>query len=161
MKIHLWVIVSLAFIVPLLSAQDLGAGKPFENSLGMKFVPVPETKALFSIWDTRVKDYRAYASASSGVDGSWQSPGFTQGEDHPVVKVSWDEVKAFCAWLTQKERSEGKISASQSYRLPSDGEWSVAVGLNESQSGTPQAKDSRTPDVYPWGTQWPPPRGAR
>src|SRR5580704_8565119 len=52
---------------------------PFVNSLGMKFVPVPGTKVLFSIWDTRVKDYRAYADANPGADAHWKSPGFTQG----------------------------------------------------------------------------------
>jgi tetratricopeptide (TPR) repeat protein len=129
----------------------------YENSLGMKFAPVTGTAVLFGVWDVRVVDYRAYASASSRVDGSWKNPGF---ETHPVVNVRWNEVKAFCAWLTEKERREGKISESQSYRLPSDGEWSVAVGLNESSGGTPASKSMAIKGVYPWGTSWPPPSGA-
>ena len=34
------------------------------------------------------------------------------------------------------------------------------MGLNESRGGTPKDKDMKIKDVYPWGTQWPPPRGA-
>jgi formylglycine-generating enzyme required for sulfatase activity len=132
----------------------------WENTLGMKFVPVPGTAVLFSVWETRVQDFRAYAAAKSAVDGSWKSPGFAQGDDHPVVNVSWTEAQGFCQWLTEKERAEGKIRGSQSYRLPQDWEWSVAVGLNEARGGTPKDKSEKIAGVYPWGTRWPPPRGA-
>jgi formylglycine-generating enzyme required for sulfatase activity len=117
---------------------------PWENSLGMKFVPVPGTSVLFSIWDVRVKDYRAYASAVGGVNTNWQNPGFNQTDYHPVVKMSWLDAQAFCQWLTQKERSEGKLAEGQSYRLPREVEWNVAVGNSK----------------YPWGESWPPPSGA-
>jgi formylglycine-generating enzyme required for sulfatase activity len=123
--------------------------KPWENSLGMKFVPVPGTKVWFGIWDVRVRDYRAYAQANNGVHGSWQRPQWagavvTPREDCPVVAVSWNDAKAFCSWLTKKERDEKKISNSQSYRLPFEAEWSQAVGRSK----------------YPWGDDWPPPLGA-
>lgn len=107
-----------------------------------------------------MRDYRAYAQANSGVDRSWENPGFNQGDDHPVVAVSWEDAKAFCKWLTRKEREMGLIASNQFYRLPQDWEWSVAVGLEEPKGGTPQDKDEKTKRVYPWGTQWPPPRGA-
>lgn len=119
-------------------------GGDFVNSLGMEFIMVPGTKVLFGIWDTRVEDYRAYAEAGKGVNGDWKRVGFKQGEDHPVVKVNWSDAEAFCAWLTQKERSEGRIRQDQEYRLPANKEWSVAVG----------------PGTYPWGDAWPPPKGA-
>ncbi len=58
--------------------------------------------------------------------------------------VSWDEAKAFCAWLTETERKAHHISEKQEYRLPTDAEWSKAVGKSK----------------YPWGNEWPPPEGA-
>ncbi|GDY23954.1 hypothetical protein LBMAG56_53010 [Verrucomicrobiota bacterium] len=134
--------------------------KPWENSLGMRFVPVAGTEVLFSVWETRVQDYAAFAQAQGGVDSQWRNPGFTQANTHPVVKVNWDDAQMFARWLTDKERREGKIPAAASYRLPQDWEWSVAVDLDEPRSGTPQDKDERILGVYPWGTQWPPPRGA-
>jgi TonB family protein len=138
---------------------------PFVNSLGMKFVPVPGTQVLFGVWDVRVRDYRAYAEANSEMYGNWVNPQYegialTPTEDCPVVNVSWNEAKAFCAWLTERERDAGWISSRQNYRLPTDAEWSVAVGLNEAGGGAPKDKDGQISDVYPWGTQWPPPSQA-
>ena len=132
---------------------------PYVNSLGMKFVPVPGTSVLFSIWETRVKDFEAFVEASGhkaeggmlsmekgikDVGGTWRDPGFSQTGEHSVCGVSWEDATAFCEWLTEQERKAGRISANQAYRLPTDLEWNAAVGKIK----------------YPWGTQWPPPNGA-
>jgi len=130
------------------------------NTLGMVFKPVPGTKVQFCIWETRVKDYAAYVAANAGVDDGWKSPGIKQADTHPVVHVSWEDANAFCVWLTKKEMAEGKIKAGQKYRLPTDAEWSVAVGLGRETGNTPEAKDMGIEDVYPWGKEWPPPKGA-
>jgi formylglycine-generating enzyme required for sulfatase activity len=130
----------------------------FVNTLGMPFVPVSGTDVQFCIWETRVKDYAAYAAANAGVDGNWKKPGYQQEDTHPVVNVSWNDANAFCAWLTKKEMAEGKIKAGQKYRLPTDAEWSVAVGLGQEKGNTPGEKDSGIKDVYPWGKEWPPPK---
>ena len=137
--------------------------KQFTNTLGMKFVPVKGTDVQFCIWETRVKDYTAYAAANSGVDGSWKNfgiAGFKQADTHPVVNVSWNEAQAFCEWLTKKEMAEGKIKAGQKYRLPTDAEWSVAVGLGQEKGNTPKEKNEGIKDVYPWGKGYPPPKEA-
>ena len=52
------------------------------------------------------------------------------------------------------------LTASQFYRLPTDAEWSAAVGLQEDSGGTPKSKDMKIKGVYPWGSSWPPPSGA-
>jgi formylglycine-generating enzyme required for sulfatase activity/serine/threonine protein kinase len=132
-----------------------GAG---ENSLGMKFAPVGDVE--FSIWQTRVKDFESFAKSVNLKSTAWRGPGFKQGPDHPVVNVTWIEAIAFCKWLTDTEHRDGSLPASQYYRLPTDLEWSKAVGLGEESGKTPEARDMGVPDVYPWGTQWPPPAGA-
>ena len=131
--------------------------EPFTNSLGMKFVPIRGTNDFMSIWETRVQDYAAYAAENSGVDDEWedyQFGGVKQGPDHPVVNVSWEDAQGFCQWLSKKE--------GKTYRLPTDHEWSVAVGIGdrEDPKASPSDKDMEIEDVYPWGTQWPPPKGA-
>jgi hypothetical protein len=47
--------------------------EPWTNSLGMRFVPVPGTKVLFCIWETRVQDFEAFVAATGydATSGAW------------------------------------------------------------------------------------------
>ncbi len=145
----------------------------------MKFVPVPRTKVLFSIYETRRRDFAIFVTENGYDMGrgekmqsletegpkpreqrDWRNPGFTQNDNHPVIGVSWEDVRAFCEWLTTRERAAGRITENQLYRAPTDLEWSAAVGLPEESGSTPQRRSTKVENVYPWGTEWPPPRGA-
>jgi serine/threonine protein kinase/formylglycine-generating enzyme required for sulfatase activity len=128
------------------------------NSLGMKFVPVGDVE--FSVYLVRRKDFEAFSKATNLKPEHWRNPGFEQSPDHPVVNVTWKEADAFCKWLTEKERKSGLLKTNDFYRLPTDSEWSKAVGLPAESGATPEDRDMRIEDVYPWGTQWPPPAGA-
>ena len=124
----------------------------------MKFVTVGDVD--FSVYLVTRKDFEAFSKATNLKPEHWRNPGFEQSPDHPVVNVTWKEADAFCKWLTDKERKSGNLKSTESYRLPTDTEWSKAVGLPAESGATPEERDMRVEDVYPWGTQWPPPAGA-
>jgi len=134
---------------------------PFVNTLGMKFVSVPGTKVLFSIWETRVRDYSSFAR-SNKVDDAWtsrQRNGIPVGRDrdHPAVAVNWEEAQAFCRWLTDKEAKDAKLPKGWLYRLPKDEEWSLAVEMPPEQGQTPAEKSRMNRALFPWGSSFPPP----
>jgi formylglycine-generating enzyme required for sulfatase activity len=141
----------------------------FENSLGMRFAKVPGTDVLFSIWETRVQDYRSFAESQPGLDDKWRHPqhdyesrvfgvkrhhaDIIQNDQHPVIEVSWVDAKKFCKWLTDKERAEGIIPPTARYRLPISAEWDVAVGIMDTVES---AWESQNTSAYLWRGKWPP-----
>ena len=128
------------------------------NTIGMRFVKIDDVD--FAVNLVTRKDYEAFANEKKLKGGSWRTPGFIQEEDHPVVNVTWKEADAFCKWLTEKERKVGAIKPTEFYRLPSDIEWSRAVGLPPESGATPEDRDLGVDGLFPWGLDWPPPAGA-
>jgi formylglycine-generating enzyme required for sulfatase activity len=101
----------------------------------MKFVPVPGTNILMCIHETRNVDYAAYAAEQLILDKTWRGEmeaairwsGVPQGQ-YPVVAVSYRDAQAFCRWLSIKD--------GKTYRLPTEQEWSAAVGLTKEAGNT-------------------------
>jgi formylglycine-generating enzyme required for sulfatase activity len=161
-------------------ASDAGAtpqtavrGRPFINSLGMKFVPVPcgSRTVLFSVWETRVSDFKSFIDDSgtaianpiyvltpagwkNPAGATWDKPSHSRTPNHPICGISFDQAVLFCRWLSKKENRQ--------YRLPSDYEWSCAaeLGDREDPASSPQSKSNRIDGTFPWGTGWPPPATA-
>jgi formylglycine-generating enzyme required for sulfatase activity len=52
-------------------------------------------------------------------ENSWQNPGFVQTGSHPVTCASWEDAKAYAAWLSAR--------TGHRYRLPSASEWEYAA----------------------------------
>jgi len=50
---------------------------------------------------------------------NWRNPQFSQSDNHPVVRVNWNDAKAYIKWL-------GKLTGKP-YRLPSESEREYAT----------------------------------
>jgi formylglycine-generating enzyme required for sulfatase activity len=138
---------------PAVAAQEPKAGDVWvEPRTGMRFVYVPAgrfqmgrtdgTEAerpvhwvrLSAFWLGEVpvtnREYRRFVRETKHDEPrSWREERLSDPEQ-PVVTVSWDDARAFCAWL----REVGKVEA----RLPSEAQWEYAARGTE---GRP----------YPWG----------
>ncbi len=149
--------VAASKAAPPPAKQTASQSRPLANSLGMKFVPVPGTKVLFCIHETRRQDYEVFAATLPGLSAHWKKITMANQPaghlpDHPVVGVNWNDANAFCAWLSWKE--------SRQYRLPTDREWSLAVGLGKENEPAGDLSPEKLGELdinhYPWGGSFPP-----
>jgi hypothetical protein len=135
------------------------------NSLGMSFVTVPivslaqpdattAPRIKFAVTETREKDLNLIRPLLGNRKRQLLP---TTAAAH----ISWREAFLFCEKLTAHERANGTITQRQRYRLPTDHEWSCAVGIGqlEDPQQSPEQKNNQLAG-YPWGSSWPPPQGA-
>jgi formylglycine-generating enzyme required for sulfatase activity len=127
----------------------------FTNPLRMDFLPVDDLKGvLVGATEVTVAQIEFWTKAT-GRDAILQSR-TNDTPAHPVVNVSWDAAVAFCAWLTEQDRTNKLIPANARYRLPQDLEWSLAAGLKNETGADPAQRHLKEETQFPWGTDWPP-----
>lgn len=135
--------------------------QPWTNDLSMDFIPLSKN-LLAQSHEVRLKDYRQFTQ-ETGTKEVPKAP-FEQGDDHPVVNVSRIEAEQFALWLTDRDRKRHLIESSDTYRLPTDEEWSLMAGGNQEPKalGSPPSpyekslKAAKRPSMYFWGDHWPP-----
>jgi formylglycine-generating enzyme required for sulfatase activity len=105
---------------------------------GHEVVGVKGVAAAMAKYETTLSQWRNFVASSGwNKSGEWasamhQGVSMNQTDTHPVVYVSADDAKDYCAWLSEQT---GHV-----WRLPFESEWNIAMGTTR----------------YPWGAQWPP-----
>jgi formylglycine-generating enzyme required for sulfatase activity len=115
---------------------EIARGKPFTNSVGMRFVYIPAGRFImgsppdeigrneFEIQHEVVISRGFYLQATEVTQAQWQSvmqvnPSEYRGDELPVQDVSWIDSEKFIRRLNQLE-------GDTKYRLPSEAEWEYA-----------------------------------
>jgi len=117
------------------------------NSIGMKLKLIPAGSFMMGSTQgdadeqpvhkvTLTKPF--YMGTTEATQAQWKAimgddPAHFTGDDRPVEQVSWNDARAFCKKLSEKE--------GVTYRLPTEAEWEYAC-----RAGT-------TTELY-WGDQW-------
>ncbi|MCQ8867247.1 SUMF1/EgtB/PvdO family nonheme iron enzyme [Vibrio splendidus] len=117
----------------------VGSGRYLLGENNAQQVTIKKPFALAAT-PTRVQDFKAFVKSTSYQtdaelmntcdtfvnaeittvsDNDWQSPGFKQADNSPVVCVSQNDAKAYTRWLSQ--------NTGFTYRLPTPQEWEAAA----------------------------------
>lgn len=90
-----------------------------------------------------------YMAFIQDTNREWLSPDGADPErqNAPATNLTWHDARAYCAWLTTRWRSNGKIDPEEEVRLPTEPEWERAARGDQNEPGNDGL-------VYPWGTSW-------
>ncbi len=119
-------------------------GQPWVTQTGrMEFVWVPMLQMWVGRFEVTNEEYRQKeAEHDSGLFRELP----LNDPRQPAVRLNFDDTAAYADWLTEQERTAGKLPEGWRYRLPSRLE-----AITYTRTGGAQA--------FPWGELWPPTRG--
>lgn len=138
---------AMSFNLRLRATGSIVFGKPWENSLGIKMVPMG--RAMLATIETRRKDFAEFARSTNLAPAERRE--LHADDTFPVTYITRAEAEQFCRWLTDRERGKGLLEPDQEYRLPTDDEWSMAAYLPRELGATPADRSTRIQGIYPWG----------
>src|SRR4051812_27757641 len=140
-------------------AKAQGVPVALTNSLGMKLVLIPGGQFTMGpsgstyrvtlakpfylgVTEVTLGQYRRFKKGHrvEGADDEFNA------DDRPAAMVSWDDARAFCAWLTEQpeEKQAGRV-----YGLPTEAQWEWAA-----RAGTTTARHFGETDTgqadYSW-----------
>jgi len=118
------------------AVQTQATGKIFTNSIGMKFVLIPDGTFMMGSPSNEPKRYKNerqhrvtvsrpfYMQTTEVTQKQWRAimgnnPSYFKGDNRPVERVSWNDAKEFIRKLNRKE-------GTNKYRLPTEAQWEYA-----------------------------------
>ncbi len=96
-------------------------GQEWENSLGMRFLPVPVSKALFGTREIREIDFVAFLRDKQKASGDLPAgdvDAFAKAATLMPMIVNERLAVQYAEWLTRREQTLGVITSEMVYQLP-------------------------------------------
>jgi len=104
--------------------------------------PVHTVRIARDFWLGKYEVTQAEYEALTG-----KNPSHFKGARNPVETVSWEDASAYCAKLTARERSAGRLPSGYEYRLPTEAEWEYAARGGTKSKGCTYAGSEKVGDV--------------